>query len=173
MFFVFVDLQRSLNSRVGKAKRAHPSFAERSLNILRAPAPIRWKRPALGIAMETAVRPIGYTRNVPVLHWIEMNVIDMALKIRLISNRAFPITTLPDTLLAFADFACGSRHGIKSSRKAALDQAPTYGEIVITLRQRPNRVNVIRQDTDRNRFKRPALLNRPIDPSQTINLIEQ
>jgi hypothetical protein len=32
-------------------------------------------------------------------------------------------------------------------------------------------VEVIGQDADRNRFKRAALLNYPVDLSQTINLI--
>ena len=119
------------------------------------------------------MRPIGDARDVPMLHRIEMDIIDMALKIRVIANGMFPIAPLPDTFLSFADFACGPRHWIKTSRKAALDQAPTYREIVIALRQRPKRVDVIGQDANGDSFKLATLLDCPIDLSQTVNLIEQ
>ena len=56
-------------------------------------------RAAFDMAMETAMRPIGYARDVSVLHRIEMNVVDMAFKIRVITNRVLPIATLPDALL--------------------------------------------------------------------------
>jgi len=102
-----------------------------------------------------------------------MNVVHMTLKIRVIANGMFPIAPLPNTFLSFADFACGPRHWIETSRKAALDQAPTHREIVITLRQRPQRVDVIGQDANGDSFKRAALLDRPIDLSQTVNLIQQ
>ena len=38
------------------------------------------------IAMETAVRPIGYARDVSMFYGVEVNVVDMALKIRVIAN---------------------------------------------------------------------------------------
>ncbi len=53
------------------------------------------------------MRPIGYTRDVSVLHRIEMNVIDMAIQIRIIANRVFPMAALPDPLLSLDNFARG------------------------------------------------------------------
>ena len=63
----------------------------------------------LDIAMEAAVRPIGYARDISMFYRIEMNVIHVALKIRVIANRVLPVAALPDTLLPLADLACGSR----------------------------------------------------------------
>jgi hypothetical protein len=70
-----------LNRRVGKGalRRAHHSFPERSLDIFDVPTPVRRKQSAFNITMETAVRPIGYARDVPMLHRIEMDVVDVAL----------------------------------------------------------------------------------------------
>jgi hypothetical protein len=63
--------------------------------------------------------------------------------------------------------------GGKAAREAALDQAPAGGKISVSFRQCPNRVNVIRQDADRDGFERAALLDGSIDISQSINLFHQ
>ena len=55
------------------------------------------------------MRPIDDPSDVPVLHWIKMNVVDMAFEIGVISNRVLPVTPLPDALLSFSDFARRSR----------------------------------------------------------------
>ncbi len=52
------------------------------------------------------MRPIGDAGDVPVLHRVEMNVIDMALEIRVISDRVFPIAALPNALFPFGNLAC-------------------------------------------------------------------
>jgi hypothetical protein len=92
--------------------------------------------------MEAAVWPIDYTRDVAMLHWVEMNVVNMALKIGVIANRMLPISTLPNTLLSLIYLARGSRPWSEAARKPALDQAPARREVGVTLRERPNRVNV-------------------------------
>ena len=51
------------------------------------------------------MRPIGYTGDMPVFHRIEMNVIDMTLHIRVITNGVLPIAALPNTFLSLGDLA--------------------------------------------------------------------
>jgi hypothetical protein len=50
--------------------------------------------------MKAAVRPVHHTRDKPVFHGIEVDVIDVALQVRAITNDVFPIAPLPDSLLA-------------------------------------------------------------------------
>jgi hypothetical protein len=119
------------------------------------------------------MRPINDARDMSMFHWIEMDVIDMALQIRVIANRVFPIATLPDALFSFASFARRSLPRIKSPRKTTLDQAPSSGEIGFSIRQRPNRVKMVGQNADRDRLKRAILLNGSIDTSKAINLLHQ
>jgi hypothetical protein len=63
-------------------------------------------------------------------------------------------------------------HG-ETSRKATLDQTPARREINIALRQRPDGVDMIRQDAYRDRIERTASLNSPIDLPKTINLLHK
>jgi hypothetical protein len=60
--------------------------------------------------MEAAVRPIGDPADMPMLHRIEVNVIDMTRQIGIIANRVLPVTSLPDALLSFSDLALRSWH---------------------------------------------------------------
>ena len=78
------------------------------------------------------------------LHWIEMNIINMPLQIGVVANRVLPVTPLPNSFLPFDNFAWRSRSVLKAAREATLDQAPTSGKIGISLRQGPERVNVVR-----------------------------
>jgi hypothetical protein len=50
--------------------------------------------------MEAAVGPIASSIYVAVLYRIEMNVVDVARQVGIIADRVFPITTLPNSLLA-------------------------------------------------------------------------
>ena len=100
---------------MGKAKRAHHLFAERSLNIAQIASPVLGQQPSLYIAMEAAMRPIGYARDVAMLHWIEMNVIDMPFEICLVSDGMLPIASLPNAFLSLTDLACGTRLRIDAS----------------------------------------------------------
>src|SRR5205085_12008393 len=87
------------------SRRAHHSFAERTLNILHISSPIDSELASLDKTVKAAVRPIDYPRDVPMLHRIEMDVIDMALEIRFVANRMLPIAALPDALLSFHNLA--------------------------------------------------------------------
>jgi hypothetical protein len=75
---------------VGKAKRAHPSLSERSGDILQITAPIGRKQPTFDEAMKTAVPPIHNARDFAVLHWIEVNVIDVAFEVGVVANGVLP-----------------------------------------------------------------------------------
>jgi hypothetical protein len=84
------------------------------LNIPHVTFPIRREQTSFDVTVKAAMWPIGYARNVSVLHRIEMNIIDMAFKVRVIANSVLPIPTLPDAFFLFAtllvDRACaGSR----------------------------------------------------------------
>ena len=65
--------------------------------------------------MKAAVRPIGDARDMAVLYRIEMGVVDMTLKIGVVSDCMLPITVLPDALLSFTYLACGARTRIEAS----------------------------------------------------------
>jgi hypothetical protein len=62
---------------------------------------------------------------------------------------------------------------VETSRKATLDQAPACREIGITFRQRPDGMNMIRQDADRDGVKRSAFFSGLIDLPKTINLLHK
>ena len=55
--------------------------------------------------MKTAMRPIGYTRNVPVLHGIEVDVVDMSFEIRFVAYGMFPIAALPNPFFSLDELA--------------------------------------------------------------------
>jgi hypothetical protein len=106
---------------VGKAKRAHHLFAERTLNVAKIASPILGQQPSLYIAVEAAMRPIGYARDVAMLHGVEMNVIDMAFEICLISNGMLPIASLPNAFFPLADFTCRTRLRIEASKPLLME----------------------------------------------------
>ena len=75
-----------------------------------------------------------------------MDVINVVSKIPLIPNQVLPITPLPDAPLSFPLQAGGYdslfRHLLG---KRYLDQTPALCEIIITLRQGPEGMKMIRQ----------------------------
>ena len=91
--------------RVGKAKRAHHLFAERTLNVAQIASPVRSEHSSLYITVETAMRPIGYAIDVAVFHRVEVDVVDVAFEILIISNRVLPVPALPDAFFPFGDLA--------------------------------------------------------------------
>jgi hypothetical protein len=96
-------------------------------------------------------------------HRIEVNVIDMARKIGIVAKRVLPVAPLPYSLFASGDFAAAS---IWITGQAAgeimLDQAPAPRKVGVVLRERPNRVQVIGQNTDGDRFEWIALVRRRV-----------
>jgi len=69
----------------------------------------------LNVAMKAAVRPIDDPADMTVLHWIEVNVVDVPLEIGIISNRMFPITALPDAFFSLRNLAFRSWLGFETA----------------------------------------------------------
>jgi len=65
--------------------------------------PILWIDTVSHHAGKRRIRPIPDTCHKPMFDWVDMNVVDVTLKILLIANRVLPIASLPDTTFAFAD----------------------------------------------------------------------
>src|SRR5438067_1001224 len=128
--------------RVGKgALRAVPttSLTKRTRNILHIPTPVRNQFASFDITMKTAVWPIRDSGDVPVLHGIEVNVVDMPFKVRFIAYSVLPIAALPDAFFSLGNLAFRSRLRVETTRKSALDQAPSRREISIPVGKRPDR----------------------------------
>ena len=62
--------------------------------------PVLAQPPALDVMMNRRMRPIRRAFDVPVLHGIDMHVIDMALQIVLVADPMLPIPPLPNSPLA-------------------------------------------------------------------------
>ena len=66
-------------------------------HIFTASRPIRRINTPLHKPMKRRIRPIAYTSDQAMLERVDVNVIHVRTKIRLIANQVFPISTLPDT----------------------------------------------------------------------------
>jgi hypothetical protein len=53
--------------------------------------------------MKGGMRPLDRVLNKTVLHWIEVNVVDMRHQIPVVADRVLPVSPLPDSALAVAD----------------------------------------------------------------------
>jgi hypothetical protein len=97
--------------------------------------------------MKRGVRPVADPRDQAVLERIDVAILDMASIVGLIPDHMFPEPPLPDAALA-AHLADGAQPFLFRQRfgKAALDQSPSGREIAVVGWQRPNRVQMIRQD---------------------------
>ena len=87
------------------SRRAHQLFAKRTLNISDVSTPVFGKQFTFDITVKAAISPIGYARDVPMLHRVEVNVVDMPFEIGVITDCMLPITALPDALFSLSDFA--------------------------------------------------------------------
>jgi len=90
------------------------------------------------------------------LHGIEVDVIDMARKIGIISNGVLPIAPLPDSLFTLQDLARRSWASFEPPGKPTLNQIPPAGKVTVMFWQSPERMNMIGQDANRDCFKGPA-----------------
>src|SRR5689334_18984027 len=124
--------------------------------------------------MKRAVGPIGDLRYVSVFHRIEMNVIDVALQIAIVTDRMFPVPALPKASLASRQLAGRPRRiQWEAARKAGFDQAPAQREIRISVRHLPDRVQMVRQHADCDRLEWIALLRGRIHPAQSVDVPDQ
>jgi len=66
--------------------------------------------------------PVADARDETVLHWIEMNVIDMPLEISLVADGVFPEAALPESVLSIAVPRDGSAGPHHRRRKSSFDE---------------------------------------------------
>jgi hypothetical protein len=67
------------------------------------------------LSFQGRMRPIRYTSHMPVFHRIEMNVIDVPIKIRFIAYRVLPVAALPDAFFSLGNLAFRSRPRLETA----------------------------------------------------------
>ena len=108
------------------------------------------------------------------LHRIEVDVIDVTLEVSVVADCMLPKPSLPDS--RFAPLYLAPRSQLRRRQlagKSAFDLPPAGGKIGIAWRQCPNGVEMVRQDADGVRFKRPARLDRTINLPQAGDALDQ
>src|SRR5262245_55080046 len=101
------------------------SFTEMPGDLAQITAPVGGQHSAFDVAMKAAVRPIAHARHMPMLNGIEMDVVHVALEVRVIMDHMLPVAALPQPALAPGNLALRwNCLGRKSAREAALDQTP-------------------------------------------------
>src|SRR5581483_1569863 len=138
------------------------------------PAPIRRQHTVRCVPMEAAVRPIANASRQPMFDRVEMDVVNVALQVRLAADCVLPIAPLPDPLVALCDLAGRTRTGArKHAREAALDQTPTRWVVGVPDRQLPDCMDVIRKDADCDRCKWMMLLNPSVRGPKRVDIVDQ
>jgi hypothetical protein len=101
------------------------------------------------------------------LQWIDVYVINVRIEIILVEKRMLPIPALPDSrlplyLTGFAAYSTGTYLTNIIPGENAFDLFPPHGIISIVFGQFPNGMNMFREQTHGNGFKRVAGLY--VDP---------
>jgi hypothetical protein len=129
--------------------RSFRSFPKSSFIFTNITCPIIRQQTFPHIPMERGVRPIAHPGYQPVLHWIEMDVIDVASEIVFIADRMFPEPPLPQCEIAIRPTL---QSGFGLDQRAAempLDPPPSTREIRVVWRQGEQDMKMIREDHDR------------------------
>ena len=123
--------------------------------------------------MKRGIWPIHRLFNQTVFDRVEMDVVHMMLEIHIIGDSVFPITSLPERVLAFL-VACDRKAGFYDRMsERALDRAPPTREIVVARRQGPNGVKVIGKDDNCVNPERMLAPNRSERFAQRFNFFHQ
>jgi len=143
----FASLYPSYTKLWRSARRRNPSpLAEIGSIVSTIARPILRINSKSNQAVESRIWPRVDLRHMAMLDRIEVNVVDVTLEVVLIAERMLPIAPLPNapfTLIGSAwRYLFPSR---QTTRERRLDQSPAGREIRVTLRQRPYRVQMIRQ----------------------------
>ena len=164
---------------VGWAKRSVPTNPSVTLPEPRIPA-TRITRPILrqitppDPGVKRRMRPILHPPHQAVFHRVVMHVIDMPLQINVVANLMLPETPLPDSFLASGNLAGRKPAAVRQpAGKQSFDETPPPAEIRIAFRQSPYRVQMVRQNADRNRLKGPSRPIRLKCGAQSINLLHE
>lgn len=120
------------------------------------------------------MRPINNLLDMFVFYRIVTDVIHVALPILFVAQRMLPISALPDTTLTLQDFAGGAKIAIwQTTRERCLDAPPAVGVIGITIGQRLDAMQVIRQDNHCVYFKWVFCFDLAKNVAQGIDLLHQ
>ena len=107
--------------------------------------------------------PFVRTSDVPVLHRIEVDVVEVLFEVVFVFDGMFPESTLPNSTTVFGALRLRNRLLAAPLLKPAagefpLDAAPARGVSSIPARHRPNGMKMIVQQDDRVDLKRPIRL---------------
>jgi hypothetical protein len=110
-------------------------FTERALCNPHISAPVQGQNAASHVPLKAAMWPVADPRYKPMPDGIEMDIVNVAHEISVVSNQMLPIPTLPNPFLTFGDFARrANRGGWKRARKPGFDQTPPERKIRILIR---------------------------------------
>jgi hypothetical protein len=108
------------------------------------------------------------------LHRIVMHIIDMPLKIPIIPDQVLPESPLPDAPLALLAPARATPLAAGDpTREICLDQAPTHRIFAVAFRERPDRVQMLRQNDPSDDLERMRPANIAYDLPQISDPVHQ
>lgn len=93
-----VELGKKLVGRNNRRALRHVSICIFQCGLISS-RPVTWIYTRIGQAVKGRVWPVNYAFYQSMFHRVDMYVIHVCLKIRIISNEVFPIASLPDTPL--------------------------------------------------------------------------
>ena len=99
--------------------------------------------------MKRRKRPIDDTVYRAMLYGVVMNVIGIPLQIVFIANRAFPIPPLSQVMFTSGVSGQWNAARLNRTRESALDRSPLCEVIAVTLWQRPHRMQMIGQESEK------------------------
>ncbi len=76
-------------------RRAHALLSKTAEHFTDIASPVRRQISACDVMLETTVRPITDAPDQPMLHRVEMDIVNVTSEISLVANRVLPIPALP------------------------------------------------------------------------------
>ena len=124
--------------------------------------------------MKRRIWPVANPTHVSMFDRIEMNVVSMPRKILFIAQSMLPIAPLPNAAFALFRAARGpALVGRQTARERRLDQPPPQRKISVAFRQRPDRMQMVRQDDDGFDVERMAPSNIAERLAQKVDVIDE
>ena len=119
------------------------------------------------------MRPIDRPSAVAMFHRVVVDVRDVIFKVAFVADGVFPEAALPYGI--FAMRVCGERRITlhHRARESRFDQRPRRRVVSVTIWHCPNRVQMVRQYTNRNGFNTSIRDNGTIRRTQIINAFHQ
>src|SRR5580704_7412981 len=161
---------------VGWVERQRNSspFAETRAIVGRIARPIEWVYAEPDHAMKRRIWPVGDPAHIPMFHRIEMDIVGMPREILFIAQSMLPIAPLQNAAFALLRAARGpALAGRQAAREHRLDQPPPQRKISVAFRQRPDRMQMVRQDDDGFDVERMAPPNMAECLAQQVDVIDE